>query len=268
MNPAERVVPCYFGTPDKRLFGCYHEPALERLRKCAVVVCQPMGHEYVNCHRALRQLAARLCDAGFPVLRFDYYGCGDSSGSAEEGGIRQWLQDTSTAISEAKRRTGLAQTCLVGLRLGGTLAMLASVEQGDLESLVLWDPVVSGKNYLEESLHLQKETLRFRHKPTNGWKSSKAIEVLGFALPPLLCAELERIHLLPIPRKPANNVLLMQTDQVGADGLMRHLRRTEAQVEFQCLDAPQIWLPAADGSLLVPGRVLQSLVSWISRTHS
>lgn len=268
MNPAERVVPFYFGPPDKQLFGCYHEPALEMLRKCAVVVCQPMGHEYVNCHRALRQLAARLCNAGFPVLRFDYYGCGDSTGSAEAGRIPQWVQDTATAMSEVKRRTGLAQICLVGLRLGGTLAMLAAAEQHDLESMILWDPVVSGKNYLAELLHLQKERLRLRHKPNHRWKSTRVTEVLGFALPSLFCAELERIHLLPIARKPANNVLLMQTDQEAADGLMSHLRQTEAHVEFQCLAAPQTWLPTEDGSLLVPGQVLQSLVSWISRTHS
>ena len=267
MNPAERVVPFYFGVPDKRLFGCYHEPSLEKLRKCAVVVCQPMGHEYVNCHRALRQLAARLCHAGFPVLRFDYYGCGDSSGDAEACRIPQWVQDTSTAISEAKRRTGLAQICLVGLRLGGTLAMLAA-EQHEPESMILWDPVVSGKNYLAALLHLQKEMLRFRHKPKFRWRSTKVTEVLGFSLSPLLCAELERIQLSPIAWKPANNVLLIQTDQEAADGFMCHLRQTDARVESQCLEAPQIWLPTEDGNLLVPGHVLQSLVSWISRTHS
>jgi uncharacterized protein len=268
MNPAERIEPFYFGAPDKPLFGCYHEPATERRRKCAVVVCQPAGHEYVNSHRALRQLAARLCDAGFPVLRFDYYGCGDSSGSAEESRIAQWLRDTSTAICEVERRTGLAQVCLVGLRLGATLAMIAATERGDLESLILWDPVVSGKSYLAALLDLQKESLRFRHKPDSSWKSTKGTEVLGFVLTPPLCADLERIDLLPIARKPANNVLLMQTDQVAAQGLMSHLRQTEAQVEFQCLEAPQVWLPTEDGSLLVPGQVLQSLISWISRTHA
>jgi hypothetical protein len=63
-------------------------------------------------------------------------------------------------------------------------------------------------------------------------------------------------------------VLLMQTEQEAADGFGKHLRQTEAQVEFQCLEAPQIWLPTEDGNLLVPGNVLQSLISWISRTHS
>src|SRR2546427_3002506 len=142
MRQAEKVAPFYFGSPDKLLFGCYHEPTLGRRRKCAVVVCQPVGHEYINSHRALRQLAARLCDAGFPVLRFDYYGCGDSSGSREEGTILQWLEDVSTAISEVRRRTAVVQVCLIGLRLGGTLAMIAAAQRADPESMVLWDPVV------------------------------------------------------------------------------------------------------------------------------
>lgn len=146
--------------------------------------------------------------------------------------------------------------------------MVAAAGQGDVESIILWDPVVRGKSYLEGLLNLQKETLRFRHKPNYGWRSRRTIEVLGFAIPPLLCAELERIHLLSIHRKPANNVLLMQTDQAAGDGLTSHLQQTDSRVECQLLEAPQIWLPTADGSLLVPGPVLQSSVSWLSRTHS
>jgi pimeloyl-ACP methyl ester carboxylesterase len=231
-------------------------------------VCQPIAHEYINCHRALRQLATRLCDAGFPVLRFDYYGCGDSSGSSDEGGIPQWQEDTLTAVSEVRRRTGLAQVCLLGLRLGGTLAMMAAGEQGDLASMILWDPVVSGKSYLEELQCQQKEALRFRHKPNSGWKSTSAIEVFGFAWPAFLCADLENIDLLASAHNPAKNVLVVQTDAMAGDALINHLRQIEACVEFQRLEAPQIWLPTADGSLLVPGPVLQSLVSWISRAQA
>ena len=151
MKPDEKVVPFYFGRPDKLLFACYHEPPLERRRQCAVVVCQPVGHEYINSHRALRQLASRLCDAGFPVLRFDYYGCGDSSRNAEEGRIPQWLEDISTAISEVRRRAGAVQNCLIGLRVGGALAMIAVAERADLENLVL--AVGLGKPHGEPPTH-------------------------------------------------------------------------------------------------------------------
>ena len=268
MRQAEKVAPFYFGSPDKLLFGCYHEPTLGRRRKCAVVVCQPVGHEYINSHRALRQLAARLCDAGFPVLRFDYYGCGDSSGSREEGTILQWLEDVSTAISEVRRRTAVVQVCLIGLRLGGTLAMIAAAQRADLESMVLWDPVVSGKSYLDGLLRLQKEMLRFRPKPSSAQEPLGYWDVLGFPLSRFLRAEIEKIELLPVAGSPAKNVLVIQSDQTAGEAkLKEHLSQTEARLEYQRFDAPQIWRPTSDGSLLVPSQILHSIVSWTYRVH-
>ncbi|HKW35892.1 MAG TPA: alpha/beta fold hydrolase [Candidatus Acidoferrum sp.] len=268
MNLAERVEPFYFGKPDRLLFGCYHEPAFDGRFRCAVVICQPVGHEYINCHRALRQLATRLCDAGFPVLRFDYYGCGDSAGQSEEGSIAQWREDTMTAVSVARQRTGAPQICLLGLRLGGALAMMAAAEQGDLESIVLWDPVLNGRRYLEGLRCLQKEALRFRRKPNYGWKFARTIEAFGFIWPPSLCADLEGIDLQANARKLAKNVLVVQTDGQANEELSDQLQPTDACVEFQRPEAPPIWLPTADGGLLVPGRLLQGLVSWISRTQT
>ena len=268
MMPMKAVLPFYFGSPDKPLFGCYHEPRT-KLRKCAVVICQPVGHEYINCHRALRQLAVRLCDAGFPVFRFDYYGCGDSSGNAEEGRIPQWVEDVSTAISEARRRTGFVQVCLVGLRLGGALSLMTGAQRGDLESLVLWDPVVNGTSYLEGLLLLQKEMLRFRPKPNREQKPQSHTDVLGFPLSDFLRAELEKINLLTIAREPAKNVLVIRSDQGGStSGLENHLSRTGARLQYERFDAPQIWFPTVNGSLLVPSEILQAVVSWICRTHS
>src|SRR5260221_4633500 len=132
MSSAQKTLLFYFRSSDKPLFGCYHEPSASRLRSCGILICQPIGHEYVNAHRALRQLAVRLAEAGFPVLRFDYYGCGDSSGNTEDASILQWSADISAAISELRRRTGLFRVCMVGLRLGGALATLVAAEPGDL----------------------------------------------------------------------------------------------------------------------------------------
>ncbi len=269
MKPDEKVVPFYFGPPDKRLFACYHEPPLERRRQCAVVVCQPVGHEYINSHRALRQLASRLCDAGFPVLRFDYYGCGDSSGSGEEGRIPQWLEDISTAISEVRRRAGAVQICLIGLRVGGALAMIAAAERADLENLVLWDPVVSGKRYLDGLLRLRKEMLRFRPKPSSTQETLDYVDVLGFPLSRSLQAELKNINLSAIGWSSAKNVLVIQTDQMSDEvDLQEHLSQMDARFEYQRLDAPQIWFPTSDGSLVVPRQILHSIVSWTSRVHA
>jgi uncharacterized protein len=231
-------------------------------------MCQPVGHEYINCHRALRQLAAHLADAGFPVLRFDYHGCGDSSGNTEAGRIPQWMEDISTAISEVRHRTGLVQVCAVGLRLGGALSMIAGAQRGDLESLVLWDPVVNGKSYLDGLLSLQKEMLRFRPKPRGGQRSQASIDVLGFPLSDFLRTEIEKINLLTIADRPAKNVLVIQSEQTAIeDGLRDRLSQTVVCLEYQRLDIPQIWLPTADGSLPVPNQALQVVTSWICKTH-
>src|SRR5260370_26129393 len=124
VRSAKPILPLYFGPPDEPLFGCYHEPPAGHRRKCAVLICPPIGHENINCHRALRQLAARLAETGFPVLRFDYYGCGDSAGVSEEVGISLWLEDISTAILDLRQRTGLAQTCVVELRMRASLSTI------------------------------------------------------------------------------------------------------------------------------------------------
>lgn len=269
MKTVERIVPFYFGAPDKPLFACYHEPALERRRKCAIVVCQPIGHEYINSHRALRQLASRLCYAGFPVLRFDYYGCGDSSGSAEEGRIPQWLEDISTAISEVRRRAGAAEVCLIGLRVGGALAMIAAAERNYPESLVLWDPVVSGKSYLDGLLRLQKEMLRFRPKPRGAPEPLDYVDVLGFPLSHFLQTELKNIDLSTLAGVSAKNLLVIQTDKT-ADQARWHeqLSHMEARFEHQHLDTLPIWLPTSDGSLVVPSQILHSIVSWTTKVHA
>lgn len=269
MKAVERIVPFYFGAADKPLFACYHEPALERRRKCAVVVCQPIGHEYINSHRALRQLASRLCYAGFPVLRFDYYGCGDSSGSAEEGRIPQWLEDISTAISEVRRRTGAVEVCLIGLRVGGTLAMIAAAELAGPETLVLWDPVVSGKSYLDGLFRLQKEMLRFRPKPRGAQEPLDYVDVLGFPLSHFLQTELKSIDLSTLAGVSAKNVLVIQTDKTADQArLQEQLSQIEVRLEHQHLNALPIWLPTADGSLVVPSQILNSIVSWTTKVHA
>jgi len=269
MSPHNGILPLYFGPRDRSLFGCYHKPRLERSGKCAVVICQPLGHEYINCHRALRQLAARLADAGFPVLRFDYYGCGDSSGETEDGTISGWLEDVSTALAEVRRRTGIDQTCVVGLRLGATLALMSGALRGEIERLVLWNPVIDGKTYLEELLSLQKEMLCFRPRPKTRQKPEDYIEVLGFPLSNLLCDQLRALDLLRLLQRPAHNVLMLESYPVPfGDTLRNHLSQSEARLEYQVIEATPIWLPTSDGSLHVPFQALQAAVSWISKAYS
>ena len=259
------AVPFYFGGEGKKLFGCFHEPSGASVRRCAVLICQPVGHEYINSHRALRQLAALLAGAGFRVLRFDYYGCGDSYGDFEQGSITRWLEDISTAVAELRARSGMVQVCVVGLRLGATLAALSGSWREVFESLVLWEPVIQGRRYLKELGSLQEEMLRFRPKPKRSTKFQTYMEVLGFPLSRLLHAQLGELDLGKIEKRPAASVLIVRNARAEDDrDLAKRLDQTRARVEQQALEAPEIWLPTPDGSLLVPAQVIRSVVSWIS----
>ena len=63
----------------------------------------------------LPQLAKRLSGIGFHVLRFDYYGTGDSAGDADEGDLRQWHDDLSAAVDELKDTAAIQMVSLIGL---------------------------------------------------------------------------------------------------------------------------------------------------------
>ena len=86
------------------------------------------------------------------MLRFDYFGTGDSAGAGEEGSVEQWSRDVDTAIDELRDTTSLDRVSLVGLRFGGLLAADVAARRKDLDRVVLWDPIVRGEQYVREML--------------------------------------------------------------------------------------------------------------------
>ncbi len=101
-------------------------------------------------YSTLRLLAEDLVARDFSVLRFDYDGTGDSAGSdLDPGRVSAWMASVAEAVSLV-RRSGATSIALVGMRLGALFAGLAAEQDGDIDALVLWDPVVSGRTYVAE----------------------------------------------------------------------------------------------------------------------
>lgn len=138
------MTPFYFGSRQRRLFGIY-DPAHSIGRTArAAVICHPWGNEQVHAYRTLRQLASRLSQVGFHVLRFDYYGTGDSAGCVTNTDFAGSRGDVETAIAEMKDLTGAAKLTLVGLRLGACLAAeVAAARAEEIDALILWDPLTA-----------------------------------------------------------------------------------------------------------------------------
>lgn len=140
------MTPIYFGDAKRRLFGLFDPASGDAGVPRAALLCHPAGDEYVHAYRTLRQLAVRLSQSGHHVLRFDYYGTGDSLGAERDGDVTSWRDDIETAVAELRDMTGVAKVSLIGLRLGANLAAEVTARHADeIDSLVLWEPLPAGK---------------------------------------------------------------------------------------------------------------------------
>ena len=138
----------FFGTSDHPLFGAYDPPPGGGRR--GVVLCHPWGREYLLAYPSLRHLARVLSARGWHVLRFDYFGTGDSAGDESALGVGQWLADVDMAVTELRDISHASRVALAGLRLGAALAAQAAARRPDIDRVVLWDPVFDGRAYLAQ----------------------------------------------------------------------------------------------------------------------
>ncbi len=261
-------VPLYFGASERSLFGWYHAGAGPQIRSCAVLLVSPLGVDHTRSHRSYRHLALRLSRAGFPVLRFDLHGTGDSADGSDSASGKNWMSDIDAAVSELRRQSGVADVSFVGLRMGGTLAMTQAAARGDVKSLVLWGPCPSGSAYVKEVLRMHKmyamlEPQRYAEgAPLEGGK-----EALGFFLSSELTDALSKIDLATVTQKPAPRALVIHTENSPAKGGLAE-RLPALGVETTVKHMPgHKFLIQTPRQALIPDEILNAIVGWLSEQH-
>src|SRR5580658_433769 len=222
--------PVYFGSSARPLFGIHDPPRSVSARNPAILLCYPGMQEYSMAHWAFRRLSGTLAREGFHVLRFDWTGTGDSWGSPTDGTPQTWLTDIVTAARELQDAAGTSAISVVGRRLGATMAALACAENLGVETLVLWDPVVSGPGYLRELEVLDaRENMRLLRGPR-----SRQEELLGFPVTRELRAAIEEIDLRNLPRARARNVAVVSTaDRAEYRQLARSIAAGEPPATYE-----------------------------------
>ncbi|MDX2459966.1 MAG: hypothetical protein QNM00_07750 [Gammaproteobacteria bacterium] len=148
----------FFGPSSRRLFGSYHPPA-GGYGQILTVICPPLLSELGRTHSALRKVAITLAEAGHHVLRFDYYGTGDSFGTIEEATVSGWLEDIAEAVKEGRDISGCTTVRVVAVRAGALLACKSIGASSDIERLVLWDPLTNGVELLEDLRGMQADVV-------------------------------------------------------------------------------------------------------------
>jgi uncharacterized protein len=108
-----------------------------------IIICHGFIGNRMGTDRLFVEAAERLTKSGNLVLRFDYGGCGESTGDYGNGGLDELIEQTRTVIDYG---FGLdivdsERIVLIGHSLGGAVAVLTAARDCRVKSLVLWAPV-------------------------------------------------------------------------------------------------------------------------------
>jgi dienelactone hydrolase len=145
--PSPRESPVIFPANGNELFGIFTEP--QQPAKEVVVVLltgagqMPMTHR----NRLWVRLAHRLAAEGFPVLRFDYHGAGESTGEISAYWLdRPLVGDLEGAVRWLRGRH-VSKLAMVGSCFGARTILAGADRVPELQAAVLLSPPLRGDDY-------------------------------------------------------------------------------------------------------------------------
>lgn len=250
--------PFHFGPRERPLFGTYHPPTRRPIRAEGVVVCNPLGLEYMRTHRALHRLARNLADQGHHVLRFDYYGTGDSSGDGGEADLSVWSEDADYAVEELRAIAGVMRVTLVGVRLGAAVALGLAATRTDIADTALWDPVVLGKRYLGELVRGSRSD--------RAGAAAAPSEAYGYALPERLQDQLDQLDLTSGDEPAVGRVGLFLSDpDPQTEALAQRLAGIGIPVEHRAFPDTGVWTDRKRmGNAVLAPDLVTEVCAWLS----
>lgn len=254
--------PGWLTGPAGPIFSWYHPPK-GPARQHAVLFCEPFGPDRMNLHLTYRALAQRFAAAGFAVLRFDYSGTGDSSGSPRDAGWPAgWLADARVAAAHLFERSGSGTLAVFGARVGGTLATALACTCEDVTSLLLWGPYLDGDAFLRS----ERTLARFIAGNESAGRAGRAQlgdeELLGFVYSASALDYLNSLRPIESEHFFCRRVKLVAWSEDSPEGaLAAHLGQLGIRVDF---DRPEGY--CSDDSIMhqaVPDPLLNDIVSWL-----
>lgn len=205
-------------------------------------------------HYAFRLLAAQLAQAGFSVLRFDWSGTGDSAGNTEDARLSDWRKDLQAAEQELLDLSRATRLSLVAFRLGTSVA--ASTElRNTPANLLLWEPVVSGRDYLAELRAIERYKLASDVSPPSWWNSGNEHELLGHAISQAQRNEIEAFNLLDATPKAKRVHIITGAPGDAHAALASHLQNLGIPVFVDSVDSPDL----RSTGVMLPGSVISHI---------
>ncbi len=210
--PAVEVDARFEAAAHGQRFCLIHRPASDRPRRGVLVHAHPFAEEMNKCRRMIALTARSLAADGWTVVQPDLFGCGDSDGDFGDATIEQWVDDLAVV---AERHASIDRLVLWGTR-AGVLLLPPLLERGLTADLLLWQPVLSGRQHLQQFLRLSAAAVLVGSKRAADSEAPKArldrgevVAIAGYLLAPALALQLDRLQLV-LPVGFAGRVIMLE----------------------------------------------------------
>ena len=182
--------PRWIGAPGRALYAGMH-PAPDA--GVGVVLAPPLLHEQPRSRRVLLEIARRLAGCGVTVLRFDYFGTGDSDGRGGQHDFAAMAADFDAVVAALHEDTGIAR---VGVLAWGAAALPAAAwaaRRDDIAALALWEPVADGASWLAALEAADRAERAARYAPAQAQPDPG--ELMGYPVSPRWRADFAQARL-------------------------------------------------------------------------
>ncbi len=278
LSPTNPVAtePFFLEVPEGRLYAVYRRPPPGVPVRGNVLHVPPFNEEMNRCRSMVTMQAHELARLGFGTLSIDLLGTGDSTGEYRDGRWSVWLDNLRAGLAWLDGQPG-SQRFLWGSRLGALLAadLHASLALPTV-GLMLWQPVLDGKQYFNQFLRLRLAAQMYRTdipKETTGilrerLSKGETVEVSGYEIHPELAHAMEAAKLaacLPAAGAPLlwlENVSTGNPDVSPASaGLLEIWREKGLNPDVLTFEGPQFWQVH---ERVVSPQAIQKTTAWLA----
>ena len=198
-SSAARVQPFLIEGSCGPLCALYFAPSIGVAPLGDVLVVPSFAEEMNRCRAMVALQARALAELGCGTLVLDPFGTGESAGEFVDATWAQWCDDMQRGI-DWLGRSGQGCRALLGIRSGALMASQLAVANPAIKSLILWQPVLSGKTFYTQFLRIK---IAAEMSLANGVKSTAvlrqmsaaggAVEISGYEIGPMLAREVDAL---------------------------------------------------------------------------
>ena len=136
------------------MYVVIHSPLTADDSSDVLILCHPLAHEHYNSYPFGVALTRELCKQNVISVRLTMRGYGNSTGDLCAVSMLDHVRDVRSAVGYVRRNMRQRALGILGIRMGGTLAILAAGELRP-DRMVLLDPILNLKSYVRQLLRRQ-----------------------------------------------------------------------------------------------------------------